>query len=171
MSTTPTACAKLGCLSRGLELSARTESYPFQSPKSDHSNLVTILGPIWPLPRAFSIPQDRPSTDIRTCLENPFMATSDGSGHRLATPELPPGTDIQIRASAFLDFRRLYPQQPTFWTRPAKTGYDPKPTFVVLHAHWNKCLSPKHSPPWIPVRFVQSNVPIVVFCQSLSTAE
>ncbi len=25
--------------------------------------------------------------------------------------------------------RPVYPQQPTFWTRSAKTGYDPKPTF------------------------------------------
>jgi hypothetical protein len=25
----------------------------------------------------------------------------------------------------FNGFRPLYPQQPTFWTRPAKTGYDP----------------------------------------------
>jgi hypothetical protein len=28
----------------------------------------------------------------------------------LATPELPPGADIRDRTSAFLDFRRLYPQ-------------------------------------------------------------
>ncbi len=38
------------------------------------------------------------------------LAISGGSGHRLATPELPPGTDIQIRTSAFSDIRRLYPR-------------------------------------------------------------
>ena len=36
---------------------------------------------------------------------------SGGSGHRLATPELPPGADIRDRTSAFSDFRRLYPQR------------------------------------------------------------
>ena len=29
-------------------------------------------------------------------------------------------------------FRPLIPQQPTFWTRPAKTGYDPKETLTLL---------------------------------------
>jgi len=40
----------------------------------------------------------------------PHLATSGGAHHRLATPELPPGADIRDRTSAFLDFRRLYPQ-------------------------------------------------------------
>ena len=38
------------------------------------------------------------------------LATKRSSGHRLATPELPPETDIRDRTSAFLNFRRLYPQ-------------------------------------------------------------
>ncbi len=38
------------------------------------------------------------------------MAMSSGAHHRLATPEPPPGADIRERASALLDFRRLYPQ-------------------------------------------------------------
>ena len=38
------------------------------------------------------------------------LATSGGSGHHLATPELPPKADICDRTSAFLDFRLLYPQ-------------------------------------------------------------
>jgi hypothetical protein len=39
-----------------------------------------------------------------------LLATSGGSGHRLATLELHPGADIRDRTSAFLDFRRLYLQ-------------------------------------------------------------
>ncbi len=30
--------------------------------------------------------------------------------------------------------RPVYPQQPTFWTRSAKTGYDPKPKLVSFDA-------------------------------------
>jgi hypothetical protein len=46
----------------------------------------------------------------RSLVLGPVLAISGGSGHRLATPELPPRTDIRDRTSAFLDFRRLYLQ-------------------------------------------------------------
>jgi len=54
---------------------------------------------------------------------------------------------------------RLRIRKQSLGNTPQTAGFEPKPTFVVLHAHWNKCLSPKHSPPWSPVRSVQSNVP------------
>ncbi len=57
------------------------------------------------------------------------LAISGGSGHRLATPELPPGTDIQIRTSAFLDFRRLYPRLRTWMAPPGNVSIDPKATY------------------------------------------
>ncbi len=42
-------------------------------PKFDCSNLVVILDPIWPIPRGFTVPQNRSGTDIGTCLESPLM--------------------------------------------------------------------------------------------------
>ncbi len=56
-----------------------------------------------------------------TGAECPSLATSGGSGHRLATSGLPPGADISDRTSAFLDFRRLYPQLRT-WMAPLVNG-------------------------------------------------
>ena len=52
-----------------------------------------------------------------------LLANSGGSGHRLATPELPPGADIRDRTSAFLDFRRLYLQVRTWMAPLANEGY------------------------------------------------
>ncbi len=62
------------------------------------------------------------------------MALSGGTRHRPATPELRPGADIENQMSALSDFRPLYPQQPTFWTRLGMSQVDPKQTFMVLDA-------------------------------------
>jgi len=45
----------------------------FGTPKSYYSNLVAVLGPTWPLPKGFSVPQNRSDTDIGTCLESPLV--------------------------------------------------------------------------------------------------
>ncbi len=58
------------------------ESYSIPNPKSDpnpktdHSNLVAILEPIWLLPRGFTVPQNRSGTDIGACLESPLGAVT-----------------------------------------------------------------------------------------------
>ncbi len=54
-------------------------------------------------------PMAQPKGSPRIQPECRVVANTGGSGHRLATPELPPRTDIRGRTSAFLDFRRLYP--------------------------------------------------------------
>ena len=55
----------------------------------------------------------------------PFLAMNGGSGHRLATPELPSATDIRDRTSAFSDFRRLYLQHQTWQASPENVAVDP----------------------------------------------
>ena len=80
-------------------------------------------------PRKLHFPASHPMArlwQIEPSCECRLLATSGGSVHALATPELPPRTDIQIRTSAFLDFRRLYPQQPTWQAafRYPDSGYE-----------------------------------------------
>ncbi len=41
-------------------------------------------------------------------VRSPFLARTGGSGHRSEIAAQPPGADVEIRISAFSNFRQLY---------------------------------------------------------------
>ena len=62
---------------------------------------MAILGSIWPIPRGFTVPQNRSGPDIGTCLESPLMAIPGHPDHVQERSGLPPTSDIPVLMSGF----------------------------------------------------------------------
>ena len=103
----------------------------YRSAKSDCLKFVAILGPIWLLPRGFSVPQNISDVDIGLCLESPVMAITRRQSHLLTMSEVAPTPDLRARMSGIVLFSSGLPPRSGSTGCYRQTGsFDSQETFA-----------------------------------------